>query len=38
MILNINIEKPVSKFIDNPEKEIILYWYMKEVSLKRFPT
>ena len=38
MILNINIEKPVSKFIDNPEKEILLYWSIKEVLLMRFPT
>ena len=36
--LNINIEEPVSKFINNPEKEILLYWYIKGVLLKRFPT
>ena len=38
MVLNINIEEPVSKFINNPEKEILFYWYIKEVLLKRFPT
>ena len=38
MVLNINIEESVSKFINNPEKEILLYWYIKEVLLKRFPT
>ena len=38
MVLNINIEEPVSKFINNPEKEILLYWYIKEVLLKRFRT
>ena len=38
MLLNINIEEPVSKFTNNPEKEILLYWYIKEVLLKRFPT
>ena len=38
MVLNINVEEPVSKFINNPEKEILLYWYIKEVLLKRFPT
>ena len=38
MVPNINVEEPVSKFINNREKEILLYWYIKEVSLKRFPT
>ena len=38
MVLNINVEEPVSKFINNPEKEILLYWYIKDVLLKRFRT
>ena len=38
MVLNINIEEPVNTFINNPGKEILLYWYIKEVLLKRFPT
>ena len=31
MVLNINIEEPVSKFKNNTEKEILLYCYIKEV-------
>ena len=38
MVLNINIEELVSKFINNLEKEILLYWYIKEILLKRFRT
>ena len=38
MVLNINIEELVSKFINNPEKEILLYWQFKEILLKRFRT
>ena len=36
MVLNVNIEEPVSKFKNNPEKEMLLYWYIKELLLKRF--
>ena len=38
MVLNINIEEPVNTFINNSGKEILLYWYIKEILLKRFPT
>ena len=38
MVLNINNEEPVNTFINNSGKEILLYWYIKEVLLKRFPT
>ena len=31
MVLNINIEEPVSKFKNNTGKEILLYCYIKEV-------
>ena len=38
MVLNINIEELVTKFINNPVKEILLYWYIKEILLKGFRT